>query len=217
MKNKFLKIFLTIICSFGISLNVFAVSTPFVDDGSSTDTNGLKSKYNSTNKTNVSGTNTMVTLYGKSVCSGSSCTLTYAFSNNSSFKEALAKAVVCTNGEKYIAYLFAGSGNVNFKEDNKGELNGTAYWDEDYSVTCTSNNSGSSVVALSNDSSSSTTTTTRTANQSGQSNSSNYNTATTVDNEQTGVNTYFIVLGLVAIISYVFMLCVKKFNLFKNI
>ena len=39
----------------------------------------------------------------------------------------------------------------------------------------------------------------------------------TVDNPQTGVNTYFVVLGIVAIISYSFMLLTKKFNLFKKI
>ena len=200
--KRILKIML--FCIIFMNVNVYAAyHTPFVDNGESTDTDGLKAKYNSSLiKTEISEANSEVVLYGKSVCNGSSCTLTYAASNNSSFKDALAKAVTCTNGEKYIAYQFAGSVNEDCKTDNKAKLNGTAYWDEGYGVTCTNTNSGSSIVTLNTDVSTTTT---------------SYQTASTVNNEQTGVNTYFIVLGIVAIISYVFMLCVKRFNLFKNI
>ena len=207
MKKVFLKIAF-VIYSFSISLNVFAATVPFIDNGTSTDTYGLKTKYSSFTKTNVSSSNTTVTLYGKSVCSGSSCTVTYAASNNSSFKDALANAVVCTNGEKYIIYQDSGTQNHDYLSDNKLSTDGTVYWDHDFSVTCKETSSGNySIELVSN---ADTTVTTENAT------TTSFN-GTTVNNEKTGVNTYFIVLGVVAIISYVFMLCVKKYNLFKNI
>lgn len=52
---------------------------------------------------------------------------------------------------------------------------------------------------------------------SSSSSGSGYNSSSTVNNESTGINTYFVVLGLVGLISYLFMMCVKKYNLFKNI
>lgn len=52
---------------------------------------------------------------------------------------------------------------------------------------------------------------------SSSSSGSGYNSSSTVNNESTGINTYFVVLGLVGVISYIFMMCVKKYNLFKNI
>ena len=217
MKKSLIKVFLTLICTLCFSLNVFAASTPYVE-GVGEDEYGLKTKYNSFKKTTVSEENTTVTLYGKSVCDGSKCTLTYSASNNSSYKDALAKAVTCSNGEKNITYQFTGSSNNDIKENNNDKLDGTAYWDEDYSVSCTTESSGSYVVNLSDDSSSSnsSSSSTTTTGES-QGSTSDYSSSSTVSNEKTGVNTYFVVLGVVAIISYSFMICVKKFNLFKNI
>ena len=224
MKKSLKKVFFTLICTLCFSLNVFAVSSPFIE-GEGEDTYGLKSKYNNFSKTSISEANTTVTLYGKSECDGSKCTLTYSASNNSSFKDALAKAITCSNGENNITYQITGaSGNTEFKEDNKAKLNGTAYWDEDYSISCTTESSGSYVVNLNSESSSSSSyNSSNTDNSSSsttgdsQSSTSDYSSSSTVSNEKTGVNTYFVVLGVVAIISYSFMICVKKFNLFKNI
>ena len=207
MKKVFLKIAFMIF-AFCVYSNVYAFSEVYIDDGTKTDTNGLKTKYSSFTKTNVSSSNTTITLYGKSVCSGSSCTSTYAASNNSSLKDALANAVVCTNGEKYIIYQDAGTQNKDYFSDNKLSVEGTIYWDHDFSVTCKETSSGSySIELVSNADTTVITENTTTTSFNG----------TTVNNEKTGVNTYFMVLGVVAIISYVFMLCVKKYNLFKNI
>ena len=228
MKKKIINIILIIISMFMININVYAANTGTGEAGT-TLYNELKSNYDknksSLSKTSINGSG-MVTLYGYSSCNGSSCSINY-MGVSSKVEEALAKAVTCSNEEKYINYQNTGTGGAtDFMEDNKAKLNGDAYWSVDYQVTCTTSNTGSSNVELSNTSNSgnnsssdntdngsngtasSTTTTTS---------SSNYNTSTTTNNENTGVNTYFIVLGLVAIISYIFMLCVKKYNLFKNI
>ena len=231
------KVLFVLICSLCFSLNVFA-ATHYIDDGNSDDTNGLKTKYNSFSKTTVSSPNTTVTLYGKSECDGSTCSITYSASKNSSFKDALARAVTCSNGETSITYQSLTSGNVEFKADNKGQLDGTVYWDEDYSVSCSSDGSGDYSVSLDEESgssssstgsssssssigssisSSSTESSDSTASSGSSSSGSSYSSSSTVSNEQTGVNTYFIILSVAAVVSYVFMMCVKKFNLFKNI
>lgn len=56
-------------------------------------------------------------------------------------------------------------------------------------------------------------------NQSQETNNGNgeYDSSTPGDVSETGVSTYFIVLGLVAAISFGFMLIVKKYNLFKSV
>ena len=201
MKNV-VKLLSIIICMFCFSINVFAATTPFVENGDNEDTYGLKNKYNSFSKTTVSSSNTSVTLYGKSECDGSKCTIMYSASKNSSFKDALARAVTCANGEKYISYMSQdSSGNVGFKEDNKEKLDGTAYWDEDYIVSCTDESSGTYVVTLSNDSSTSSTdtSTTTTTTVYEDDSSASYSSSSTVSNQQTGVNTYFIVLSIIAV------------------
>lgn len=207
MKRKFL-VSVLMISIVGIKLNVNAANA-YVTSSSDSDYNTLKSGYEAgITKTNISSSNT-VTLYGTSNCNGSSCTYNYV-GNNSSFETVLSKSVVCTNGEKYISYQSTGEGGKkDFMTDNKAGHTGVVYWSEDYYVTCTSNDSGSTTVTLENTANS-------TVDDSSNTNN-NYNSSSTVKNEQTGVNTYFIILGLVAVISYVFMIFVKKFNLFKKI
>lgn len=226
MKKGIINIVLIVISMFMININVYAANAGSSAAGT-TLYNELKSNYDK-NKSSLSKTSInnsgMVTLYGYSSCNGSSCSINY-MGISSKVEEALAKAVTCSNGEKYINYQNTGTGGAtDFMEDNKAELNGDAYWSVDYQVTCTTTNTGSSNVELSNTSNSGTNSSSNTTNNGSNSTASsitttntNYNTSSTTNNENTGVNTYFVVLGLVAIISYVFMLCVKKYNLFKNI
>lgn len=226
MKKRIFNIILLIVSMFMININVYAANAGSSEAGT-TLYNELKSNYDknksSLSKTSINGSG-MVTLYGYSSCNGSSCSINY-MGISSKVEEALAKAVTCSNGEKFINYQNTGTGGAtDFMEDNKAELNGDAYWSVDYQVTCTTTNTGSSNVELSNTSNSSTNSGSNTTNNGSNSTASsttttntNYNTSSTTNNENTGVNTYFVVLGLVAIISYVFMLCVKKYNLFKNI
>lgn len=225
MKKGIINIVLIVISMFMININVYAANAGSSAAGT-TLYNELKSNYDK-NKSSLSKTSInnsgMVTLYGYSSCNGSSCSINY-MGISSKVEEALAQVVTCSNGEKFINYQNTGTGGAtDFMEDNKAELNGDAYWSVDYQVTCTTTNTGSSNVELSNTSNSSTNSGSNTTNNGSNIASSttttntNYNTSSTTNNENTGVNTYFVVLGLVAIISYVFMLCVKKYNLFKNI
>lgn len=205
MKKKIFLVTLFVISIISIKLNVNAANT-YATSSSDADYNTLKSSYDTgITKTSISSSDT-VTLYGTSNCNGSSCTYNYV-GNNSSFETVLSKSVICTNGEKYISYQSTGEGGKkDFMTDNKAGHTGVVYWSEDYYVTCVSNNSGSTTVTLAN----------TTVGESSNTNN-NYNSSSTVKNEQTGVNTYFVILGLVAVISYVFMIFVKKFNLFKKI
>ena len=226
MKKGIINIVLIVISMFMININVYAANAGSSAAGT-TLYNELKSNYDK-NKSSLSKTSInnsgMVTLYGYSSCNGSSCSINY-MGISSKVEEALAKAVTCSNGEKYINYQNTGTGGAtDFMEDNKAKLNGDAYWSVDYQVTCTTSKTGTSNVELSNTSNSGTNSGNNTTNNGSNSTASsttttntNYNTSSTTNNENTGVNTYFVVLGLVAIISYVFMLCVKKYNLFKNI
>lgn len=219
MKNKIISIILIIISMFMININVYAANAGSSGSGTSL-YNELKSNYEKNKSslivTKISSSG-IVTLYGYSSCNGTSCSVNY-MGVSSKPEDALAKSVTCSNGEKYINYQNTGTGGAtDFMEDNKAKLNGDAYWSVDYQVTCTTSNTGSSNVELSNTSNSNSNSGSNTTNNTTTTTKSGYNTSTTTNNENTGVNTYFIVLGLVAIISYIFMLCVKKYNLFKNI
>ena len=220
MRRRIILTLITILCYFGISTNVLADAHPVYIEGTGTDTYGLKTSYSSFKKTTVSSANTSVMLYGKSECNGSSCTITYAASQNSSYKDALANSVTCANGEKYIIYQDAGTQNHNYRSDNQSKTNGTVYWDYEFSVSCTNDSTKNDLITLKNvvEDTTTTITTNNGSNNSSNSNSnSGYTSSDPVNNEPTGVNTYFMVLSVVALISYVFMIIVKKYNLFKNI
>lgn len=177
-----------------LNVNAAATNADPGDDNYST----LQSNYsNGITTTNVNG-NDWVTVYGKAVCNGTTCSISYA--NSLNLEKVLSKSVKCSNGEKYINYTLGSTGNSPYVEEGT-KINGTGYFSEEYYVTCTSDN-GNGSVQLENQ----------------VSNNTNVGTNDgTVDNPQTGVNTYFVVLGIVAIISYSFMLLTKKFNLFKKI
>lgn len=226
MKNiKYLKYIVVAVAFCLIQINVFAATDSPSGTTSVTETQrDASSDYKKTwdsleanykkgiiNET-ISGTK-YVLIYGKSTCSKGTCTISYANSSTYTNKDVLARSIKCQNGEKYISYQQSGSGKITSETSN-------AYWSEEYQVVCSSEGKGTYVELVDNDnsngnndnSSSGTTNTTTTTT-----NSSNYNSSSTVNQEQTGVTTYFVVLGLVALISGIFMMCVKKYNLFKNI
>ena len=212
-KSMFLRIIVAVIMFSCLGINVFAATdtptgtisiTEAQRDSSSEDKKSwdeLEANYKKgIISETISGTK-YVLIYGKSVCSNGSCTISYANSSSYTFKDVLARSIKCQNGEKYITYQQSGSAKITSETSD-------AYWNEEYQVACSNESKGSYVELTDN-----TNTTTTTTTVSG----SNNNSSTTVKQEQTGVNTYFIVLGLVALISSIFMMCVKKFNLFKNI
>lgn len=232
MKKKLLII---VICFLCLNINVFAATdgisgTTSITESQRDASSENKSKWNELESNykkgiiteNITGTK-YVLLYGKSVCNGSSCTNTYANSSSYTFKDVLSRSIKCSNGEKNINYQYIGGGKITTSSENT-----TAYWTEEYKVECTSTESGETVIKLNNDTNSSNSNSSSssddnssnnstTTDKTTQTNNSNYNSSSTVNNEKTGINTYFIVLALVAVISYIFMLCVKKYNLFKNI
>ena len=178
-----------------LNVNAAATNADPGDENYST----LQSNYtNGITTTTVNG-NDWVTVYGKAVCNGTTCNISYA--NSLNLEKVLSKSVKCSNGEKYINYTLGSTGNSPYIEEGE-KINGTGYFSEEYYVTCTSDN-GNGAIQVEQEVSSNT-------------NVGNTNDGT-IDNPQTGVNTYFVVLGIVAIISYSFMLLTKKFNLFKKI
>ncbi len=216
MRNiKYLKYIVVAIAFCLVQVNVFAATDSPSGTTSVTETqrdassdykkiwNSLETNYKKgIISETISGTK-YILIYGKSTCSSGTCTISYANSSSYTNKDVLARSIKCQNGEKYINYQQSGSGKVTSETSN-------AYWSEEYQVVCSSEGKGTYVELVNNDTSSGTTTTTTTS-------SSNYNSSSTVNQEQTGVTTYFVVLGLVAFISGIFMMCVKKYNLFKNI
>lgn len=234
MKNKkYLKYLVVVIMFCLVQINVFAATDSPSGTTSATETqrdassdykkiwDNLESNYKKgIISETISGTK-YVLIYGKSTCSNGTCSISYANSSSYTNKDVLSRSIKCQNGEKYISYQQSGSAKITNETSD-------AYWSEEYQVVCSSEGKGTYVELVdnnndgNNNSSGSTTTTTTKSSNSGSSsdsndNGSNYNSSSTVNQEQTGVTTYFIVLGLVALVSSVFMLCVKKYNLFKNI
>lgn len=206
MKKKIFILNLLMIGLASINVHVNAANS-YATSSSDPTYNTLVSGYNNNKITKTSIlTSGTVTLFGYSNCNGASCTYHYA-GNVSTFEVALSKSVVCTGGEKYISYQSTGEGGKNdFMTDNKAAHNGNVYWSEDYYVTC-KNSRGENTIELEN--AVDTNTDVKVEQE--------YNNTTTTDNPQTGVNTYFVVLGIISVISYGFMVFVKKFNLFKKI
>lgn len=218
MRNKLIIGLSAILCFIGIK-DVGAASSAYPGQSLY---ESLKSSYNSfkdnlPNVTASSSTSKTVTLYGRSICStsNSSCDYNYAgYSVNDDQKDVLNDIVTCANGEKYIIYQFMGSGKEDYMDDNKagydsGTSENAVYWSEDYSVQCSNNNTTSSGEVIEN---------TNTSNQGNSSTGGNdYNSSTTVPPEATGVETYYIILGIVGILTYGLMTIVKKYNLFKKI
>jgi len=220
MKNK-LSIIIVFLISFmiiGLKVNAAGVFIP----GQEPDYTEYKNKYNAgISKISINSTGD-VTIYGKSTCDGTSCKNEYV-KGIDNYEKVLQQAVTCTNGEKYITAKEDGTGRANpliySDSANTKILNGIAYWSEDYTVTCVKNSTDAEKVITITPAPSTGNTSNNGTSNSGTSNggSSDYDSSTTVDSSQTGVSTYFIVLGVIAILSYGLMYTVKKYNLFKNI
>ena len=224
--KKILSIAIITICMFGFGVNVFAASTCIEDSQSSSFSstyNDLKSNYeNGGKKYTISGTD-IIDIYGRTDSSGNK---TYS-GGKSDVNNVISSVVTCSGGEKYIKVSIAGIASKYCKN--------SSYWSDQYSVTCTNNSTSTdnstvidkstgNVVSGGNNSSGSGSSstgsgssTTGSGTGSSSSSGSGYSSSSTVNNESTGINTYFVVLGLVGVISYIFMMCVKKYNLFKNI
>lgn len=199
--------------------------------------NRLKTEYDKGLPTiNVSNSQEIL-VYGKSECSTSSgsCSYSYQGVNSGQVEELLKRAVRCSGGQTNITYIQVLSQASDYKADYSGSADITAYWSETYNVTCVSSSTDDSVI-LSGTSSSgesgtgsttgsssagattgSTAGSTAGSSSTGQTTTQQYSSSTTETSPETGVETYYLVLGIVAILSYVFMIVVKKYNLFKNI
>lgn len=234
MKNRFLYLIVILIAIFSFNSKVFAVTASLGVVGTDSNASSLKSSFDAGIPTlNVSGSQE-VEVFGKSVCSASSgtCTHVYQGVNSDDIKDLLQVAVKCTNGETKIQYnptptvSVAGDYKSGSSYTETSDL--TAYWNEGYQVTCTSSSTGSNIVGLESSTTSSSTSSSSSSNStsSGSSTGSNtssstsnqnYSSSTTETSPETGVETYYIVLGIVAILSYIIMVVVKRYNLFKNI
>lgn len=218
--KKYLMLCLMFLCFIGIRLNVFAdeaATYATSSDNNYSEMQSMYNKYANGGKISVNGEQ-IVTIYGKSDCSGTSCTYNYAGLNTGQdFKAALSKTVTCSNGVNKISYSSINASAKNdFLEDNKANASGIVYWSEQYQVTCNANgiievekeqvepDNGGNAGATDVD-------------QGGNTSGGEFNTSTPEDNPDTGVSTYFVVLGMVSIVSYVCMIFVKKYNLFKKI
>jgi len=190
---------------FGFTINVNAANKVVKPEDS--EFNSYKTQYEKgIQKSTINGSG-IITLYGYSSCQTGSCTYKYA-NTNQDFKEVLKQAVVCSGGEKYIIYQTTG-GADGYKSSNSANYSGEVFWSEDFSITCT-NTSTSSTVTLNN---STAQPTTQASNGSGDYGSS----GGTTTNEDQGVETYYIILGIVGIITYLLTIVIKKQNLFKKV
>ena len=222
MKIRSIFIALLMIFTFTFSINVFAQDEigysyrNSITGDEEDDFSLYKSKYESAynNRQTVNGRD-YVTIYGHSECNGSSCTYSYARyggTTTSDFKEALKSNVICSNNEAALKPQLAGSGGDDFKTTPSDSFSGEVYWTENYYVECTNDTSGSSTVVFTISSNSDSG-----SNNYSNSDSSDYDTSSTTDNKETGVESYFIVLTVIAFASYLLMMGAKKFNLFKKI
>ena len=228
MKNKLIIGLISIMCLAGIKeVNAHSYAEP-----GETLYEDMKSSYDSFKTllptvTTSSTSEETITLYGRSICSinPSTCEYNYAgYTVNAKVEgfempkfskvEVIKDMVSCENDEKYIIYRFMGSGNEAYVEDNRagydsGENEEPVYWSEDYLVQCSNNGESTYGEVIDNSANS--------GNSGSSSSGNDYNSSTTVPTEPTGVETYYIILGLVGIIAYGFMTLIKKRNLFKNI
>jgi len=180
------------------------------------DVSQLKSGYESGLKSiTISSPNQAIEVYGKSVCSATSknCTSQYqGLQPGEGVEEFLKKAIQCSGGETNINYQFNGSGGNDYKGSYSGTEDVTAYWTDVYYITCVTTSAGENNVSLGDSGNEGSV-----GNTNTQTTTKPYNSSTTEQSPDTGVETYYIVLILIAAVSYGFMLLVKKYNLFKSI
>ncbi len=238
MYKKILMILIIIVGFISFKFDVFAINTSAKQGETNFD--AFKSEFDKgIVQKNISSPSTEVVLYGKSECvSGGNCTYQYQGVNvGDSHEVVLGKMIRCANGETSIDAQDGGSGGVAYKGSNSENYNGTVYWTETYYVTCISNQNNNSIGVNDNTSNNSTnnndtTTDTNTSNNTSNqtdddiqdstddtddNEDSNYNSSSTEESPKTGVTTYYIILILVALVTYLIMLVIKKFNLFQKI
>ena len=205
---KRIMLLIVFVVMFSLTINVNA-ENKVVEEGNS-EFNNYKTQYNKgIQKTTINSSGT-ITLYGYSSCEPGNCS--YKYSNTSQdFKEVLKQSVSCSGGEKYINYYKSGAAD-GFKENNSQNYDGEVYWSEDFTIVCT-NTSSSNTIPLSNVPNQPTT------EPSTQPSGSNEypSSGGTTENESQGVETYYIILGIVGIITYLLTVVVKKQNLFKKV
>lgn len=195
------KMLLLILLTFG-SVNVFAANQVAKSDDANFNT--LKTQYNKgIQKTTINGSG-IVTLYGYSSCQTGSCAYKYA-NTNKDFKEVLKEAVSCAGGEKHIIYQTTG-GADGYKDSNSENYVGDVYWSEDFNITCT-NTQTTTTVQLEN----------TVTEESNTGSGDGYTSSDTTENDSKGVETYYIILTIVGLITYFITRVIKKQNLFKNI
>jgi len=232
MKNKLYYILIIVIAILLFNNNVYAASVTVAKEGSSNYSNFASSFNSGIPSFTVSQALQEIVVYGKSVCSASGCSYQYQGVGSPSIRDLLKSAVRCSGGENNIEFVLAASAGEDYKQASNTSENGTIYWQEAYSVRCVSSSTGrDNVITLDSTSGSSsgiqsgtssgtqsgTLSGTQSGTSSGSSTDSQYSSSTSTSSPNTGVETYYIVLGIVAIVSYVFMIFAKKYNLFKNI
>ena len=205
MKKKILLIITIILSMFTFTNMVLAESLVVHSGDAGYDT--FVSEYNKFPSIQITTDNQTIEIYGYSRCTvAAGCTYSYQGVKNTNLEQLLAQSITCSNGSNKISYSPAASAVTDFKStDYKND--DEVYWREDYTVTCTSDGNVQ-VEDTSNTGTASTTT--RPA-------SGTPGSATGTDNVDTGVETYYIVLFIVAIVSYLLMRVIKKYNLFKSI
>lgn len=153
----------------------------------------------------------IVQVYGRSECDPSTNKCTYAYyTYGIEVDTYFRNHIKCSGGQTKIGYKEeqVASDAAPYKGDYKDteplEEKLTVYWEEEYTLVCLDNedvNDDYNQVILGNTSS-----------------ENNYpSSGGSVENEQTGIATYYVVLIVIALASYGVMLISKKFNLFKNI
>ena len=215
MYKKIILIFIMIMGFLSFKSEVFAISASAKEGEANFET--FKSEFNKgiVTKT-ISSPSTEVTIYGKSDCvSGGNCTYQYQGVNGGdSVNKVLEQMIRCANGETSINIQDGGSGGLAYKDTNAGNYNGTVYWTETYYVTCLS--TGGTTTVDNNDTNSSTDTSNNTSTDT-QDEDTSYSSSSTEESPKTGVSTYYIILGITALVAYLAVLIVKKFNLFQKI
>ncbi len=207
MNKKITYVCLILMGSFVFNLNVFAdIASAKMGDANY---DQLKEAYEKEleEQTQTIDSEGTITIYGKSDCiSGGKCE--YNYSDGKTADELVSTITRCSGGETSITSVLSGSGGEDYKDVNPNDYNGTVYWSEMYYVTCKAGEAETPTdpSAPSTPTNPSSTTTTK-----------KYESSSTENSPETGVTTYYVVLGVIALISYLLMLAVKKGNLFKKI
>lgn len=205
MKKKIMLMIVIIISMFTFTNVVLAESLVVHSGDAGYDT--FVSEYNKFPSIQITTDNQPIEIYGYSRCTvAAGCSYSYQGVKNTNLEQLLAQSITCSNGSNKISYSPAASAVTDFKSADY-KTDDEVYWREVYTVTCTSDGNVQ-VEDTSNTGTASTTTRAASGTPS---------SATGTDNVDTGVETYYVVLFVVAIVSYLLMRVIKKYNLFKSI